>query len=202
MKTAKSFLFLVLVLSAFNHPDGGTRLIFEAEKGMRSSFCLYSDGRFYEARPSGCVGQEFASGYWENIKDTVRLTYKAKNVFDFEVLESRDTSNKFQIVRIIDCYNQPVRFQNVYFDTASQNLYNPGLAKIEKGKSVLYLAPMFEGDTAGVVSTISNADTITYKWFCNRESIESINGGNLYFNGEMTEKKAIIRNKMVKLLDQ
>jgi hypothetical protein len=202
MKNVKSIFLLALVLSSFDHPSDGIRLIFEEQKSMRSSFCLYSDGRFYEARPSGCVGQDFASGFWERKKDTVKLIYTTERIFDFEVLKSPDTSSKFQIVRIIDRYNQPVRFQNVYFDITCLNLYNPGLAKVEKGASILYLAPAFEQTGRDAESIISNADTITYKWFCNRESIESIDGGTLYINQEPGEKKIILGNKSVKLLKQ
>jgi hypothetical protein len=202
MKNAKLKFSLLLVLSSFNKPKDGIRLIFEEQKSMRSSFCMYSDGRFYEARPSGCVGQEFASGYWENRKDTVRLIYKTENVYRFEILKTVDTASKFQIVRIIDCYNQPVRFQNVCFDTACQNLYNPGLAKIGKGKSILYLAPIFEQNGGNVESINSNADTVTFRWLCNRESIESISGGTLYINQEPGQKKVILKSKSVVPLSQ
>jgi hypothetical protein len=197
----KSIFFVALVLSSFGNPDDGIRLVFEEQKSMRSSFCLYSDGRFYEARPSGCVEQEFSSGSWENNKDTIKLIYKTGKTFGFEVLYSADTSSKFQIVRIIDRYNQPVRFQNVYFDITCQNLYNPGLAKVEKGKSILYLAPIFDQGGRDAESITSNADTITYKWFCNRESIESISGGTFYTNQEPREKRIILRNKSVKPLN-
>lgn len=197
MRNAKFIFILVLALSSFNSPKDGIRLIFEKEKSMRASFCLYSDGRFYETRASGCVGQEFAFGFWEKNKDTVTLSYKTEKIFDFEVITSADTSSKFQIVRIIDRYNQPVRFQYVYFDTTCQNLYNPGLAKVEKGKSIFYLSPTFDQGSREVDLFSSNADTITYKWFCNRESIESINGGSLYINQEPHERKVILRNKRV-----
>jgi hypothetical protein len=202
MKNAKLIFLLVLVLSSFDKANDRIRLIFEEEKGMRSSFCMYSDGRFYETRPSGCVGQEFASGVWETKKDTVKLIYKTGKTFDFEVFNSLDTSSKLQIVRIIDCYNQPVRFQDVCFDTTCQNLFNPGLARIEKGKSILYFAPIFEQNGRNVESVISNADTITYKWLCNRESIESISGGTLYINQEQSEKRVYLRNKRVIQLSQ
>jgi hypothetical protein len=197
MKTATLLLILVLFLSSFYKPHDRIRLIFEEEKTMRSSFCMYSDGKFYEARASGCVGQEFASGYWENENDTITLVYRADNVFDFEILKSEDTANKYQIVKVIDCYNQPVRFQNVCFDTTCQNLYNPGILSIEKGKSIWYSAPIFEQTGKNSESIFCNADTITYKWNCNRESIESISGGTLFFNQESTKKKIKLRNKKI-----
>jgi hypothetical protein len=195
MKKVKLLLFMFLVLSSFDKANDRIRLIFEEEKSMRSSFCMYSDGKFYEARPSGCVGQDFASGRWENINDTITLIYQSDNLFDFEVLKSLDTTNKNQIVRILDCYNQPVRFQIVCFDTTCQNLYNPGILKIEKGKSLFYSAPIFDNNLENNESQFCNSDTITYKWHCNRESIESIDGGRLYINKESTRKKIILKNK-------
>ncbi len=197
MKEIKPLFFLILVLSSFDKANDRIRLIFEEQKGMRSSFCMYSDGKFYESRPSGCVGQDFASGTWEKKNDTIVLIYQTDNVFDFEVLKSLDTSNKYQIVNIVDCYNQPVRLQYVCFDTICQNLYNPGILRIEKGKSILYSMPIFEGYKVKDESIYSNADTITYKWHCNREAIESINGGSLYINKESTKKKIILKNKRI-----
>lgn len=197
-----NFLFIFWVLSSFNNPLDRIRLIFEEEKSMRSSFCMYSDGKFFETRASGCVGQEFASGYWKNINDTITLVYRTDKVFDYEILKSVDTSNKYQIVKIIDCYNQPVRFQNVCFDTTCQNLYNAGILRIEKGKSILYFAPIFEDNLKNSESIFCSADTITYKWNCNRESIESINGGTLFYSKELEKKKVIVKNKQITILPQ
>ena len=202
MKKVNLLLFLFLVLSSFYKTNDGIRLIFEEEKSMRSSFCMYNDEKFYEARPSGCVGQDFASGNWKNINDTITLIYQTDNVFHFEVLKSLDTTNKYQIVRIIDYYNQPVRFQNVCFDTTCQNLYNPGILKLEKGKSIFYQSPFFDQNSKDNESIFCNADTITYKWHCNRESIESISGGTLFTNQEPAKKKIILKNKKFKRLPE
>ncbi len=195
MKKASIFLLLFFALASFDKVNDKTRLIFEEEKSMRSSFCMYSDGKFYEARPSGCVEQDFASGSWKNLNDTVTLIYQSDNLFNFEVLKSIDTSSKYQIVKIVDCYNQPVRFQSICFDTTCQNLYNPGILKLEKGKSIFYSMPIFEDNKVTDESIYSNADTITYKWHCNRESIESISGGSLYISKESISKRIILKNK-------
>jgi hypothetical protein len=195
MKKIYLILILFLALSSFYKGNDKIRLIFEEEIGMRSSFCMYSDGKFYETRPSGCVGQDFASGSWKNINDTVTLIYNTYNLFNFEVIKSSDTTSKYQIVRILDCYNQPVRFQNVCFDTTCQNLYNPAILRIEKEKSIFYSAPIFDNNKYSNESVLCNADTITFRWNCNRESIESIDGGSLYINKEPTRKKIILKNK-------
>ena len=195
------FLFLLFfMLTSFDKTQGDIRLVFEEEKSMRSSFCMYSDGQFYETRPSGCVEQEFSSGYWENKNDIITLTYKVAKVFNYDILKSFDTSNKYQIVKVVDCYNQPVRFQNIYFDTTYQNLYNPGILKIEKGKSIFYPAPIFNQDTSYGETVFTKADTIIYKWHCNRESIESINGGTLFTNQEAKKEKVILKSKNIILL--
>lgn len=197
MKTSKLLLPLVFVCLSFSKTDDRIRLIFEEQKTMRSSFCLYSDGKFYETRAAGCVEQLFSSGSWENTNDTITLTYQANNLFDFEILKSRDTASKYQIIRILDCYNQPVRFQHIYADITSHNLYNTGMLQIEKGKSLFYLGPVFGQKAEGSELIICSADTVTYKWHCNRESLESINGGRLFVNTEAMTKKVTLRNKRV-----
>jgi hypothetical protein len=195
---AITILSACFVLSSFYKNNDRIRLVFEEEKGIRSSFCMYNDGKFYEARPSGCVGQEFSWGYWEKSNDTVKLNYQHGKIFDFEVIQSKDSSAKYQFVRIIDCYNQPVRFQGIYVDTTWEMLYNPGIITIEKGKSLFYIAARFEDINTNVEPVFSNADTITYRWYCNRESIESISLGTLYYTyNEAVTKKALLRNKRV-----
>lgn len=200
---SKTFLLLIsLSLMGFSVMDIRYRLIFETEKGMRSSFCLYSDGKFYETQASGCTGQEFSWGYWENKNDTVHLIYDTKNIFNFETIKSKDTLDKYQFIRIIDVYNQPVRFENICYDTICTNLYNPGVLKISKGSYVSYLGATFNDSLHNSESIQSNSDTITFKWNCNRESLESISGGQLYTNQRSREEKIILGNKRIRRLEK
>lgn len=202
MKVIFILLSIICVSASFDRIADSGRLVFEEEKSMRSSFCMYNDGKFYEARPSGCVGQEFAWGYYHYVNDTVNLIYQSLNVFDFDVIKSLDTLSIYQIVKIVDCYNQPVRFQSVWFDTTCTNLYNPGILRTEKGRAISYLASVFDEQVNDGSFQISNADTITYKWRCNRESIESINGGQLFINQKQTKRRIVLGNKRIKWVEK
>ena len=195
-------LSLILILPAFEKIHNTQRLVFEEQKGMRSSFCMYSDGKFYDAQASGCTGQVFAWGYWKNVNDTILLSYQTENIFTYDIIKSKDSLNKFQIVRIIDCYNQPVRFQNMYHDTICSNLYNPGILRIMKGNSIWYPAPAFDNSGNDLDLIISNADTITYQWRCNRECLESISGGQLFTNENENTERIILGNKRIRRLDK
>lgn len=155
---------------------------------------MYSDGRFFESRPSGCTGQDFSSGTWIKDNDIITLSYCTDNPFNFEVTESNDTASSHQVVRIVDCYDQPVRFQHLYIGTSSENLYNPGMIRVAKGEDIYYAMP-FENSLSSNKSVLSRADTLTFKWRCNRESIESINGGTLYISQEASSKKIRLRNR-------
>ena len=200
---AKLFLFLLLLsLTAFTDFDKKDRLIFETEKGIRSSFCIYTDGKFYETQPSGCIGQEFSWGHWKNKNDTIILNYDNKNIFNFETIKSKNTTNKYQIVRIIDFYDQPVRFENICYDTICTNLYNPGILKILKGSYISYLGATFNDNSYNLESIQSNADTITFRWNCNRESLESISGGQLYTNQYNKQERVILGNKRIRRLEK
>ena len=197
------FLFLSLIsLTAFTKLNNRERLIFESEKGMRSSFCIYSDGNFYETQASGCRGQEFSWGHWENKNDTIQLSYDTLNIFNFETLKSKDTFNKYQVIKIIDFYNQPVRFENICYDTVCVNLYNPGILKILKGSYISYWGARFNNISNNSEAFQSNYDTITFKWNCNRESLESISGGDLYTNQIEKRQKVILGNKRVRRLEK
>jgi|GEM_PF-5876831 len=190
-------LIAIFFLSSFdsNQKNDDYRLVFEARKSMRSSFCIYSDGRFFDAQASGCVGQFFSWGYWKNINDTIQLEYSKEDIFKYDVLKSTDSQNAFQIVRIMDCYNQPVRFEVINHDSGYTKLYNTGFCKVKKGNSINYPAPMFDSKDFEFEYITCNSDTLTYKWRCNRECIESINGGRLYVNAEESKTKVILRNK-------
>jgi hypothetical protein len=202
MNTKLVLLLTFFSLVAFTEFEKKDRLIFETEKGMRSSFCIYSDGKFYETQPSGCTGQEFLWGYWENKNDTIHLSYNNKNIFYFETIKSKGTLNKYQIFRIIDFYNQPVRFENICYDTVCTNLYNPGILKILKGNYVSYIGARFNDSLYNSESIQSNSDTITLKWNCNRESLESISGGQLYTNQYNKKEKIILGNKQIKKVEK
>jgi hypothetical protein len=191
-------LLIVLVLSAFSKLHLSERLIFETEKSMRSSFCLYSDGKFYDAQAAGCTGQLFGWGYWKKIHDTVQLSYQSKNIFKYDIIESRDSVSEYQVIRIIDDYDQPVRFQLVYYDTTAVNLYNPAILTIKKGSDIYYPVGIFNDSSAYHGGLITNADTITYKWRCNRECLESIDGGDLAVNKEEYIEKAILGTKRIR----
>jgi hypothetical protein len=56
---------LILISLAFKDNPITEKLLFENEKSMRSSFCMYNDGKFYEALGAGCIEQEFSWGYWK-----------------------------------------------------------------------------------------------------------------------------------------
>jgi hypothetical protein len=196
------FILTLLTLMAFTDHDKKDRLIFETELGMRSSFCLYSDGKFYETQSSGCTGQEFSWGTWQSKNDTIHLIYDTKNIFNFEIIKSNDTLNKYQFVRIIDFYDQPVRFENICYDTTCTNLYNPGVLKISKGSYLSYIGATFNDTINNTETVISNADTITFKWNCNRESLESINGGQLFTNQSSKTEKIILGNKRIRRIER
>lgn len=195
--TRLAIILSILLTSTINKNNGNIRLIFEEEKSLRSSFCMYSDGRFYETRAEGCVGQIFRWGYWQRSNDTVDLQYESKNLYYFDIIKSRDTSSSYQVVKIIDCYNQPVRFQYVDFDTSYANLYNPGILRVKKGKYIGY-ANIFENGYDPNQFQKFNADTITYKWNCNRESIEAVSGGTLTPILVAETRKVIVSNKRVR----
>ena len=188
---------LLTVASGFSTDHGSVRLVFEEERSMRSSFCLYSDGKFYDAQASGCVGQSFAWGYWKAEKDSVVLNYSATNIFQYTVLKSRDTKSLYQLVRVVDCYDQPVRFQYINYGTGYQCLNNPGILRIRKGIAINYPAPLFDPADTGMIYHTSYADTITYKWSCNRESIESIDLGRLSINDRQHVERVLLRNRRV-----
>jgi len=191
-------VFGLLILAFVS--KGPYKLIFEQKKYSRSSFCLYSDGKFYHTHSSGCIGQSFSWGYWKVTNDTITLNYSNQDIFKYDIVKSTDSQSNFQIVRIIDCYNQPVRFQIINHDSGYNNLYNIGYLKLRKGNSINYPAPIFN-DEQEWESIVSEADTITYQWQCNRESIESINGGRLYIETEQNIKKIKIHNKQVSWLN-
>ena len=169
-------------------------------KRDRSSFCLYSDGKFYGASQQGCVAQSFFWGYWLRAGDTVHLSYGTSNIFCFEVVESTGTKNAFQVVRVVDCYNQPVRFQHMRTDTGWTSLYNRGFLRISKGQSLVYATPDFEIKPGGWDKVKSSADTLTYKWRCNREVLESINGGTLYVDTVAGNGSVVLKGKEVRWL--
>ena len=191
---------ILLITLAFNRVNN-EKLLFENEKSIRSSFCLYSDGRFYDAQASGCIGQSFAWGNWKNINDTMLLNYSKENIFYYDIQKSIDSLNHFQIVRILDRYNQPVRFQIINRDSGYTNLFNTGILKIKKGNSINYPAPTFDNKDFEYDYILSNADTITYKWHCNRECIESISGGHLDINNKEITEKVILKNKRIERLN-
>lgn len=193
---------LIFILPAFKKINNHERLLFEEKRGARSSFCMYSDGKFYDAQASGCTGQLFAWGYWKNINDTILLSYQTGNIFSYDIIKSTDSLNKFQIVKITDCYDRPVRFQYVCYDTTCTNLYNPGMLRILKGSYVSYSAPAFNDNGNYPDYVTSNADTITYKWRCNRECLESISGGELFTNQTENTEKVILGNKRVRRLNE
>ena len=202
MKILSTLLFLFLAALTTNEVEEDVRLIFSEPTGMRSSFCIYNDGKFYETRPSGCIGQDFSWGYWNTLNDTVTLKYQTDNVFDYVIEQSKDSLKKYQYVRLIDCYNQPVRFQSVCYDTICANLYNPGILIVEKGKVISYLSPIFDSHIKDENYAFTNADTVTIRWKCNRESIESINGGQLFVNRQPSTTRVILGNKKVNWIDK
>jgi hypothetical protein len=131
-------------------------------------------------------------------KDIILLSYKTENIFFFDLLKSKDSLNEFQIIKIVDCYNQPVRFESIYYDTTRKNLYNPAILKIKKGSLIYYPTPIFSTENTDIDLVKSNADTLTYKWHCNRECLESINGGQLFLNQNERTEKIILSNKRIK----
>lgn len=199
MSLTGSLLLSVVIGAAFaftgkDHPG---KLVFESVKYMRSSFCMYSDGKFYDAHSSGCTEQNFAWGYWENIHDTIVLHYRAQNIFQYDVVRSPDTQSNFQVIRIIDCYDQPVRFQFINHANGYSNLYNTGILKIKKGSPVNYPAPEFGKGNPEIEYISCNADTLTYKWHCNRECLESVNGGYLFIDDNERMEKIVLQQKQV-----
>jgi hypothetical protein len=189
------FIILAVVCLAFTDRYNSNKLIFEQERFSRSSFCLYNDGRFFEADGGGCVDQLFAWGYWKNVNDTIILNYSNNNIFNYEIIKSIDSQNQFQIVRVIDCYGQPVRFQFINHNTGYTNLYNTGIVQLKKNNSINYPAYYFSKKDEEYEYIASNADTITYQWRCNRECLESINGGRLHVNDEEKVKRIILKGK-------
>jgi hypothetical protein len=200
----KLILILTLVTCFFasgKNNGSSVRLVFEDEKSSRYSFCMYSDGKFYETRGSGCVGQDFSWGYWKKFHDTVRLQYQSSNIFDFDVIKSADSLDRYQIVSIVDCYDQPMRFQIICRDTTCLYPDSTGFVRVEKGRYISYLNHYF-GDylnNEGVQKT--NSDTLIFKWRCNRESIESISGGDLFINNKRAAKRFVLRNKRMKWIE-
>ena len=188
-------LILWFVLSSF---DNKQKLLFFGNRYSRSSFCLYNDGKFYKTEGAGCTGQFFAWGSWTRNGDTLSLEYSAYNIFSYETLLSKDTNAKFQIVRIVDCYDQPLRFQHLYHNKGYSNLYNQGFIKLEKNNSINYPTPPFDNKEYNNEFISSNSDTITFRWKCNRESIESINGGELFTNDRSKTVKALITDRDVR----
>lgn len=178
------------------------KLLFEEVKSMRASFCMYADGKFYQARSAGCTGQSFAWGYWKKVEDTLVLDFSTEDIFQYQIIKSADSMNKYQIIRIVDCYNQPVRFQFVNHDSGYNNLYNSGILKLKKGNTINYDSPVFDSNNAEMVYLTSNADTITYKWRCNRECLESVKGGDQFIDNRARVEKIVLRNKRVQRLDE
>jgi len=158
---------------------------------------LYSDGKFYDASPAGCVGQDFSWGTWTKSNDTFLLTYRKENIFNFELIKSKDSQNSFQVIKIVDCYNQPVRFQIINHNSGYTELFNTGIVKVKKNNSIGYPAPSIGDSDYDSGTILSNEDTITFKWHCNRECVESISGGRLYVNSDEYMKKVVLNNKRI-----
>lgn len=197
------FAALVVTFTlAFTNKGDQDKLLFEEVKSARSSFCMYADGKFYQAQSAGCTGQSFAWGYWKNVEDTLTLDFSTQDIFQYDILKSADSQSRYQIIRIVDCYNQPVRFQFVSHDSGYSNLYNTGMLKLKKGNTINYEAPVFDVTNAEVVYLTSNADTLTYKWRCNIECLESVNGGDQFINNRARVEKIVLRNKRVQRLDK
>ncbi|MFM2385982.1 MAG: hypothetical protein RL660_739 [Bacteroidota bacterium] len=189
-------LFMLFAFASSILPCGAqNRLIFEEQPSMRSSFCLFDDGKFYDAQASGCVGQLFSWGHWTEFNDTLTLRYSNVNVFKYSVIESEETNNSYQVIKVIDCYNQPVRQQYLKVDTSYLDLYNTGLYLLPKGRKIIYCSHGFGDDDLASFTNISNADTITFQWHCNRECIESISAGSLTLELQQRTERAIISKR-------
>lgn len=197
----KIVLFLLFYfLTSFDFQDENPKMLIHANRFLRSSFCLFNDGKFYRTNGSGCVGQDFSWGTWTKDNDIYILTTESENIFNYKIVESKDTQSKFQTIQIIDCYNRPVRFQSIFYDTTFTELYNTGMIKLVKKFVISYNSDNIDNAIEPVNYIQSNSDTIKFKWNCNRESIESINGGRLYFDKERnTEKIRIENNRTIKI---
>jgi hypothetical protein len=188
-------LLITITLNVAMTTEPKPKLVFESKTSMRESLCLYDDGKFYYSKPAGCIMQAFKWGTYVLNNDTAVLKFSPENIFNYDLIQSSDTTSEFQIVRILDCYNQPVRFQHISSDTGYSNLFNIGLIRLKKGNSINYYGEPFEHISNEIIYVTSNSDTLTYKWRCNRECLESVSGGRLFADTNAGVQKILLRNK-------
>jgi hypothetical protein len=196
------YLFILFIgFTSFIVHDKNAELIYHDNRYMRSSFCLYNDGKFYETKASGCTHQLFAWGNYTKKGDSIYLDYQPENIFTYDIVFSKDTSATFQIVQILDCYNKPVRFQHLNHKEDYSNLYNTGIIKLPKNNSYNYPIQSFDDKPYNESYFTNNADTISFRWRCNRESIESISDGSLIVNNRASFERAYIQGLKVEKMN-